>query len=224
MKREVALSLSIAFASIALLSPQISLARNVKGSQASKNINNSAGRREAMRMVPAQVALVKRLDAKKLQSGKQFQATLNKTIYLKNGPALPRGTKLIGTVAVDHMQAGGTSRLALRFSKAELKNGKIVPIKATIVGVFPPALNSFDYYANLNDSAANFWTNKTLQIDQIGALSGTDLHSKIASNNSGVLVSTKKDDVKLDAGSRIDLAIAARTTSQHNSNGRSGGA
>jgi len=224
MKREVALSLSIAFASIALLSPQISQARNVKGFQASKSINNSAGRREAMRMVPAQVALVKRLDAKKMQPGKQFQATLNKTIYLKNGPELPRGTKLIGTVAVDHMQAGGTSRLALRFSKAELKNGKIVPIKAMIVGVFPPSFDSFDYYANLTDPAANIWTNKTLQIDQIGALSGTDLHSRIAGSNSGVLVSTKKDDVKLDAGSRFDLAIAARTSSQPSNSGMSGGA
>ena len=220
MKREVALSLSIAFASFALLFPEISQARNVKGLPASNSGSSAFAKREALRMVPAQVALVKSLDAKKIADGQQFQATLSKTIHLKNGPELPHGTKLIGTVAADHMQAGATSRLALRFTKAELKSGKVIPIKATIVGVFPPAYNSYDYYSDLSSPATNVWTNKTLQIDQIGALSGIDLHSNIASNDSGVLVSKKKDDMKLKAGSLIDLAIAARTSN----NGMSGGA
>lgn len=52
-----------------------------------------------------------------------------------------------------------------------------------------------------------------LQIDEIGALSGVDLHSRIASKNSGVFVSTKKDDMKLSAGSEFALAIAVRKNS-----------
>jgi hypothetical protein len=35
-----------------------------------------------------------------------------------------------------------------------------------------------------------------------------DLHSRISSINSGVFVSTKKNDVRLAAGSEIALAIA----------------
>ena len=42
-------------------------------------------------------------------------------------------------------------------------------------------------------------------------MSGVDLHSKIADSNSGVFVSTKKDDVKLPRGYGIALAIAPRT-------------
>ena len=219
MKRAVVLSVSIAFASCALLFPVISQARNTQGLQASNSANNSAAKREAMQMVPAQVSLVKALDAKKITSGQQFQATLGKAIHLKNGPELPRGTKLIGTVTTDKMQAEGTSRLALRFTRAKLKNGKVLPVKATIVGIFPPAFNSYDYYSDLSDPATNVWTSKTLQIDQIGALSGIDLHSNIASRASGVLVSQKKDDMKLKAGSRLDLAIAASKGSQSMSGG-----
>lgn len=214
MKRLAAFSVSIAFASFALLFPAISQARNTQGLHASSNANSSVAKHEAMQMVPAQVALVKSLDARKITSGQKFQATLRKTIHLKNGPELPRGTKLIGIVTTDQMQADGTSRLALRFNQAQLKSGKVLPVKATIVGVFPPAFHSYDYYSDLSDPAANVWTSKTLQVDQVGALSGIDLHSNIASRVSGVLVSQKKDDMKLKAGSRFDLAIAARTNSQ----------
>jgi hypothetical protein len=56
-------------------------------------------------------------------------------------------------------------------------------------------------------------------VDQLNALSGVDLHSKIASNNSGVLVSTKNDDVKLRAGTEFALAIAEQPNGPQNPSG-----
>ena len=101
------------------------------------------------------------------------------------------------------------SRLALRFSKAELKDGKLIPIKATIVGLFPPqAENGEGYNIAAGDQQPNGWNASTLQVDQIGVVSGVDLHSRIAARNSGVFVTTKKDDVKLSSGSELLLAIA----------------
>ncbi|MGC9222886.1 MAG: hypothetical protein ACP5E2_03120 [Terracidiphilus sp.] len=82
-----------------------------------------------------------------------------------------------------------------------------MPIKATIVGIFGPADTS-DYPEEAGDQVPNSWTDGTLQVDQIGVLSDIDLHSKISSRNSGVLVSTKKDNFKLDEGSEIQFAIA----------------
>ena len=65
----------------------------------------------------------------------------------------------------------------------------------------------------------NDWSAKTLQLDQENVVSGVDLHSKISSQNSGVFVSTKKDDVKLKAGSEIQFAIAPAASNNGQSTG-----
>ena len=56
----------------------------------------------------------------------------------------------------------------------------------------------------------NDWTPTTLEVDQIGALKNVDLHSKIASSASGIFVSHKNHNMKLNEGTEFALAIAAR--------------
>ena len=216
MKREAAISLSIAVLAAAFFLPKEVRALNNEGSSVAQNTAFTAGQDEAMRMVPASATLDRSLDARKAKQGQQIKATLEDKVQLKNGPELPRGTELIGTVATDEMHTNGASRLALRFTQANLKDGKVVPIKATIVSVY-----------DANGSARfdpNIWTPKTLQVDQEHALSGVDLHSKIADGNSGVFVSASKDDVKLPIGYGIALAIAARPADRQSGNGANGGA
>jgi hypothetical protein len=221
MKSEVAVSLSIAGLALVLLSPQCARASMMEGMSASPSVSTQhAGMTEAMQMVPARAALTMSLDAKKAHDGHPIRAALAETVHLKNGTELPSGTALLGTVATDDMQLQGTSKLALRFTQAKLKNGKVIPIKATIVAVYPPEdENAEGYDVAPGDQDPNFWTSKTLQVDQLGALSGIDLHSKIASKNSGVFVSTRKDDVKLTQGSEIALAIAAQSNGSQAMNG-----
>lgn len=212
MKSQVVATLSIAALSLALAVPEIAHARNplesVKDAQG--DVAAPAGKTRAMQMVPARAALMKDLDAKKMKSGSQFQAKLVDKVHLKNGEELPSGTMLMGTVVADSMQTSGVSRLALRFTSAKLKNGDVVPIKATIVGIAAPEpMNGEGYDVPAGDQASNDWSNNLLQFDVIGAVSGVDLHSKIASDDSGTFVSTKKHDVKLDAGTEIALAVGA---------------
>ncbi len=213
MKREAAIPVSIAVVSLALLCSPLAQARTSATLQSNANASTPiAGQREANKMVPARASLLKQLDARKIKSGNQFQARLGDTIHLKNGPELPRGTLLIGTVVTDRMKTTGTSRLALRFDHARLKDGKTFPIKATIVAITAPTYDSYDDYAT--EDPSQLWNHSILQIDQINVLSGVDLHSKIASDDSGVFVSNKKDDVKLNSGSQIMLAIAAQNSSK----------
>ena len=212
MKREAAISLSVVVVCLTLLYPQFAQARNAAGLPPATNTANPAGQRQALLMVPAEASLIKGLNAKKIKSGYMFQARLGETVHLKNGPELPRGTLLLGTVGTDRMEKTGISRMALRFTQAKLKNGKLVPIKATIVAITSPDDDSYEDPAT--EGLTQLWNSKILQIDQLNAISGVDLHSKIASKDSGVLVSNKKDDVKLSAGSQITLAIAASTDSQ----------
>jgi hypothetical protein len=187
----------------ALLCPGIMQAQAAGNSAISAAAENLAAQ-----LVPAQAVLDKDLDAKKTQPGQEFRATLTGVVHLKNGVELPRGTALVGTIATDQAQSG-KSTMALRFTQAQLKGGKTIPIQATIVGAAPPSTsNSWDH----SDSQAppDQWNGKALQVDDIGVLSDVDLHSTIAGENSGVFVTTKSD-LKLAAKSQMSLAIGGQT-------------
>jgi hypothetical protein len=209
-------------ATIILALPLLAYSQNTNSpSQQSVQGSSSTtpGMHEAMRMTKARAELVHTLDAKDDHRGSHVRIKLAQKVELSNGTELPSGTMLIGRVSMDQMQEGGTSRLALRFNEARLKDGTTVPVKATIVGFFGPQATSFEGYpVEAGDQVPNSWNDGTLQVDQIGAVNGVDLHSKIASRNSGVFVSTKKDDIKLDAGSELQLAIGPANQSWGNKN------
>jgi hypothetical protein len=201
MKCEFAVTLSAAALSLALLFPN--------STQAQSNTSAQSGEQEAMQMVPARVALKQNVDANRVKQGDQIRTVLAGKVFLKNGTELPAGTSILGVVAMDDMNLTGTSKLALDFNKAELKDGKVVPIKATMVGVYPPESEDANGYpVEPGDQELDNWAHRSVDVDEIDALPGVDLHSKIASNNSGVLVSTSKHDMKLKWGSEIALAVA----------------
>jgi hypothetical protein len=204
-------AVSIAFATCAFLYPNAAQAKTSNAT--AHSISAGTASQEAAQMVPAQAVLAQSIDAKKMQSGQQFQAKLSDTVHLKNGVELPKGTTLVGTVATDKMGVDGKSTLALRFTKADLKDGKAIPIEATIIGVAPPAYGS-SWDGSGGQAPPSAWNGKTLQIDEIGVMSGVDLHSKIASRDSGVFVSSKKDNMKFSNQSQLSLAIAPRATSE----------
>jgi len=161
-------------------------------------------------MVPAQVALAQNLDANKAKPGDPIHTTLANKVTLKNGTVLPAGTAIFGTVA--SAAVAGGSRLEITFDKAVLKGGSSVAIKATIIGVTPPEsqdINGRPIKPGDQDTAA--WSQRPDAVDEIGALPGVDLHSKIGSATSGVLVASSAHDVKLKWGSGFSLAIAPGT-------------
>lgn len=235
------ISLSIAALSIALFLPALSHAQSNSNMQTQQNTtkqswkNSSANyqnstnqpstqaeRQEAQEMVPAQAYLRHKIDAKDCKPGSRFTATLAKDVQLKNGPKLDRGTELIGTVATDTMHKDNT-RLALRITQARMKDGKVIPLKATVVGIYAPESESVQGYSVApGQEAANNWTSNTLKVDQLNAVKGVDLHSTIDGQNSAVFVSNKKEDVKISAGSELALAIAERNGNQVNQSGANG--
>lgn len=205
MKREAVISLSAAVLSLAFLPASGAWAMNPATDTGTAN--TSAVQSDAQKMEPAQAVLNKTLDAKKVQPGQQFEARLDGKVKLKDGQELPSGTVLVGTIASDNMQASGKSKLALRFTEARLKDGKTLPIEAMIVGVSPAG--SPDY------GSTGSWTPQTLNVDQIGAIKGADLHSRVDGMNSGEFVAAKKNDLKLSQGSEFSLAIAAKQDLNH---------
>ena len=207
MNNKSIFTISIAFAACALLYPGFASAKNPAAvDSVDPSVPAGVAQTEASQMVAADAVLTNSIDARKVQPGEKFRATLRGTVHLKNGTELPRGTVLVGTVAMDQMREDGTSALALRFTQAKLKDGKVVPIQADIMGVTSPSYSdneAWDFHHSPFD-----WNGTTLQIDQ--PLSGFDLHGSIGSPDLGVFVSTKKDEVKISSGSQLSLAIAAQ--------------
>lgn len=217
MNRQIVLSFSLAITSFALLSPQLSKAVQTQASQDPSNVNTSAARNEAVQMVPASAVLNNALNASKIKSGDQFKATLSSTVHLKDGTELKRGTVLVGVITTDNMQKSGGSSLALRFTQANLKDGKTIPIKATIISIGGPQQSGIEQ--DYNDQPPMGWNQSILQVDQLKAVKGADLHSRIAGSNSGVFVSNNGDDVKLAAQSQLSLALTARSSGNASPNG-----
>ncbi len=209
MRSRPIFAVSIALASCTLFCPMPASASSSHVAEFNETVPSATAKREATEMVPAQAVLAQEIDAKKMQPGEQFHAKLSDNVQLKDGVELPKGTELIGKVAKDNMENNGTSTLALNFTTADLKNGKTIPIDATIMGIAPPQYGAA-WDGGATQAAPNRWNGKELQLDEIGAVSGVDLHSRIAGHESGVFIASNKDNVKLSNQSQLSLAIAGR--------------
>jgi len=193
---------TIALGAIFLTLPLFGMAQS--NSNSGMGPVNPEAQSQAAQMVSANATLLHNFDAKDLKANSEVRAKLNSIVKLENGTKLASGTVLVGHVVQDQTEPKGQdTRIAFDFNQAQLKDGRTVAIKATIVGVTPDANQDVGYLVQPGDK----WTNGPLQIDQVGVLSGVDLHSRIAGDNSGVLVSTKSNDLKLRQGSGIQFAI-----------------
>ena len=171
-----------------------------------------AGQQEAVHMVPANTALLQTIDANKIASGSEIRVKLADKVKLQNGPELGSGTILVGTIVKEDGEPTG-SKLAVRFTQANLKSGQVVPIKATIVGTAQPKDLGFEGYPiTPGAQSPNDWTAQTLRVEQINTISHVDMHSDIASDDSGVFVASGNRDVKIPARTEFKLAIAPSTS------------
>jgi hypothetical protein len=157
---------------------------------------------------PGVVVLNNKVDAHKLAAGATVEMRLINTVHLSNGTELSKGTKLTATVAQDDKQVNGRSKLVLRFSSARTKNGKTIPIKATILAVSTDMAPVEDDPSDI-EAVMEVPSNLKGEPDQIvqAVNSSLNLHSDATSQNSGVL-STDKDDIKLPYGTKMELALA----------------
>jgi hypothetical protein len=205
MQSKAVFAMSIALAWCAVSGKVQSQASNPSSSG---DVDSPAAVSAAAQLVPAQALLAQDFDSKKMPSGGQFRVILSENVHLKNGVELPKGTALVGTIVTETAPTGVKAELALRITQADLKDGKSIPIEATIVGIAPPKDNFS--LSTAEEESPTSWNGTTLAFDVEGVMSGVDLHSKIAGDNSGVLILTKKNDVKLAARTQIALAIGAQ--------------
>ena len=149
------------------------------------------------------------LDAASAHPGEAVKIRLNEAAKTAQGTRLEKGTILVGTVtAVTPSANGGPSSVSLDFTSAQMKDGKQIPVKVTLVGVYPSNEASLEQYGQSTMGSAPRRIASQDKFDQeSAALHNVSLHSAVQDNNSGTF--TQKDgNVKLVAGTFLQVGIA----------------
>lgn len=161
-----------------------------------------------LHLMSVNAKLNKAINSRNLKLGQPVTAHLTMKLHTTSGVTLPRRTQLIGKVChIQHGQ-GKAMSISLIFTRARLKNGRVIPIKATLLGAMPPSYGySYGAADQFPDSSKSVPSNT--QIDQEpGALNHVALHSSVHSQNSGTFKSTR-GKIDLRAGTQLRIAIAS---------------
>lgn len=189
-------------------------------SAATQSVSSANAHNEAAQMVAARAILVNAFHTRKAPSNVEtFSVILVDKVRLTNGLELPLGTALEGSASI--IKTDWDTTVIIRIDKADLRRGTVIPVKVTIMGIAGPSgvnVNGYD------DDEMPSWDPSILSVDQMNALGSIDLHSAIANDDSGILVSPRPKDVKISAQSQFELAIAAVRPAQEQAEIPDGGA
>jgi len=164
----------------------------------------------------ANAQLTQSLNSSTARMGQRVTAKLTTDIKTADSTVLPDGTMLIGKVEqARKAHSDDASRIGIVFNEARLRNGSEIAIKAMLLGAYPPV----PYYSAGGPSSYLPIQPRTISGDQSvvqepGTLRHISLRSSAKSSVSGVFTS-KKHIIKLDRGTRLQVAIAldgSRTT------------
>jgi hypothetical protein len=160
------------------------------------------------------------LDAQSARPGQIVGAKLDRTVQMTNGAKFPGGTELWGKVEkVESSQNGGPSSVTLRFTSAQLKNGQKVPVKVTVISAFPASAGStYMNPAGELPPPPNHIKPQDKYMQEPGMLGHIEMKSAVQGRNSATFTDDS-GNVKLDRGTYLQVAIAARN---NNSTTRSG--
>jgi len=107
--------------------------------QQSQTAQTPSQSQRTIQMVPAIAQLDKTLDTKKAKQGDPVTAKLQQGVQIPDSEALPKNTVLEGHVdQIQPSQNKSDSMVTVTFDKAKLKDGKELPIKATVLAVSEP--------------------------------------------------------------------------------------
>jgi hypothetical protein len=169
-------------------------------------ISMSAMAASAQSLSGVNTRLLKPIDSQTAKQGDAVTVRLDGNVTA-DGVKLPKGAQLIGKIAdVKASPAKGSpASVTVVFTSAQLKDGKQIPIKATLVAAYPATA-----VEDLSTSAvpAPDSVPEAFKVDQQpGALPGIALKAAVKDPDSGTF--TKQNgNFTLKAGTHLQLAVA----------------
>ena len=168
---------------------------------------NSAYDSTNLHLMSTNASLNQTLNSSQLSVGQRVTAHLTMKLRTSDGMLLPRNTQLLGKVSELRNGHGKRTGVALVFNRARLKDGRVIPIKATLLGAMPPNEEGSSDYGNYFPDTSKPVSPKAQMDQEAGVLSHIALHSAVQSHNSGIFLSKRKD-IRLRAGTQLRIAIA----------------
>lgn len=169
----------------------------------------------SMQMSSARVWLTKGLDAKKAKQGDVVTAKLLDDTKVPNSQDLPKNTVLLGRIdMVQPSQSKSDSSIQVTFDKAQLKDGQQLPVKVTVMRIFPPSSLTAqgggstpgDQLAPRNPGGAAPTPGSSQGGQRDEGVNGVLLKSDVHDNNSGTFM-TKGRNVYIGNGTELQVAI-----------------
>jgi hypothetical protein len=170
-----------------------------------------AGAASAQSLSGVNTRLVAPLDSTSAAPGQAIAVKLEESVKTADGVKLPRGTELVGKIAdVKASQNGGPASVSVVFTTAELKGGKQIPVKATLLAAYPGNQGFAGQYSDQTMDTVPDHVAADHEVDQQpGALpGGVTMKAAVRDADSGTF-SRSNGNFKLGAGTFFQMAVGS---------------
>jgi hypothetical protein len=170
----------------------------------------AASAASAQSLAGVNTSLVQPLDSATATQGQAVTVKLDGSVKTPDGVKLPRGTELVGKVAaVQPSQNGGPASVSVVFTTAQLKGGKQIPVKATLLAAYPGDQGAGAQYSDEVTNMVADSVSADHEVDQQpGALGGVELKAAVKDEDSGTFLRTS-GNFKLKAGTFFQVAVGS---------------
>lgn len=157
--------------------------------------------------------LVQPLDSATAAAGQNVTVKLDSGVKTPDGVKLPRGTELVGKIAaVKPSQNGGPASVSVVFTTAQLKGGKQIPVKATLLAAYPGDQGIEAQYNDATVDTVADSVSGSHEVDQEpGALPHVTLKAAVSNADSGTFSRTD-GNFKLGAGTFFQIGVGSASS------------
>lgn len=162
-------------------------------------------------LVGVNARLVQTINTDTVKAGQAVEAKLDGTVTTSDGVKLERGTELLGTVADATPSANrGAASLTLLFTTAQLKDGKKIPVKVTLLAAYPASDGDQATYGDsvIAPPPTHVDSQATVYQEPGMLSSKVEMKSAVQDQDSGTF-SKADGNFRLGAGTYLQLGIAA---------------
>jgi hypothetical protein len=161
-------------------------------------------------LVGASARLDRTINTETVKPGQPVTARLEGAVTTSDGAKLEKGTELLGTVAeVKPSSNRSAASLTLLFTSAQIKEGKQIPVKVTLLAAYPISeADDATYGAGLVAPLPKHVDSQATLDQEPGLLNSVALKSAVQEADSGTF-SRADGNFRLVAGTYFQLGIAA---------------
>jgi hypothetical protein len=153
--------------------------------------------------------LVQPLDSATAAAGQNVTVKLDSSVKTPDGVKLPRGTELVGKIAaVKPSQNGGPASVSVVFTTAQLKGGKQIPVKATLLAAYPGDQGVAAQYSDQTVDTVADNVSGDHEVDQEPGALPVSLKSAVKDADSGTFSKTS-GNFKLSAGTFLQVGVGS---------------